>query len=50
MICGSSVVKMSQGLRMDNHTFDVTLSFAGEDRDYVDVVANKLKANSIKVD
>lgn len=29
--------------------FDVALSFAGEDREYVDVIANRLKNNGIKV-
>jgi hypothetical protein len=32
-----------------DYKFDVALSFAGEDRDYVEAVANELKANGINV-
>jgi len=32
-----------------NHEYDVALSFAGEDRDYVDQVAHLLKDRGIKV-
>lgn len=34
---------------MKSYQFDVALSFAGEDRVYVEEVANELKANGIKV-
>lgn len=33
----------------DSFDYDVALSFAGEDRDFVDVVANYLEENGIKV-
>lgn len=33
----------------DKYEYDVALSFAGEDRAYVDIIANKLKSRGIKV-
>ena len=33
----------------DHRDYDVALSFAGEDREYVDQVANKLKDRGVKV-
>lgn len=34
---------------MPNHLYDVALSFAGEDRDYVKQVADTLRSNGVKV-
>lgn len=37
------------GEKMGKYKYDIALSFAGEDRTYVDVIANKLKNKGIKV-
>jgi hypothetical protein len=42
---GNSVSKRDKG----NFNYDVCLSFAGEDRQYVDMVADELKSRGIRV-